>query len=97
MSDFNSAVEMQGGDELLAELTESFLSRYRAGERPSVDDYVAKYPELARRIRDVFAAVVMMEQPGVDAAFDHESSAERVGGWSPFRPRRRQAPRRRGR
>ena len=79
MSESESALETPSGDELLAELTEDFLSRYRTGERPSVDEYTSKYPELACRIRDVFSAVVMMEQPGSGAAFDFGPSAERVG------------------
>ena len=70
MSEPESALETPSHDELLAELTEEFLSRYRAGEHPTMDEYAGKYPELARRIRDVFSAVVMMEQPGVDTAFD---------------------------
>jgi serine/threonine protein kinase/tetratricopeptide (TPR) repeat protein len=79
MSESESALETPSGDKLLAELTEEFLSRYRTGERPTMDEYASKYPKLAHRIRDVFAAVVMMEQPGVDTAFDIAPSAERVG------------------
>lgn len=79
MSESDSAIELQGGDELLAELTENFLSRHRAGERPTVDEYVEQCPELAGRIRDVFAAVLAMEQPGVDATSDFAPSTERVG------------------
>ena len=65
MSVLTDDLDTESGDELLAELTDDFLRRYRVGERPSVDEYANKHPELARRIRDLLAAVVMMEQPGV--------------------------------
>ena len=45
-------------------LAESFLERYRRGERPALAEYTARYPELAEEIRDVFPAMVEMEQHG---------------------------------
>ena len=73
------APESQAGDDLLAELTENFLRRYRAGDRPSVDEYAAKHPQLADRIRDLFPAAVAMEQPGLGATLDVAPPAERIG------------------
>jgi serine/threonine protein kinase/WD40 repeat protein/tetratricopeptide (TPR) repeat protein len=46
----------------LEEAAESFLARLRAGERPSLSEYEARHPELAADIRDLFPALVMMEQ-----------------------------------
>jgi serine/threonine protein kinase/WD40 repeat protein/tetratricopeptide (TPR) repeat protein len=43
-------------------LAEEFAERYRHGERPSLTEYVERYPELADQIRELFPAVVMMEQ-----------------------------------
>jgi WD40 repeat protein len=43
-------------------LADSFLARFRRGERPSVEEYAAKYPELADRIRALLPALVMLEQ-----------------------------------
>ena len=43
-------------------LAESFLARFRAGQRPSVDEYLAKYPELADVIRDLLPALVQLEK-----------------------------------
>ncbi len=43
-------------------LADSFVARFRAGERPSIDEYAAKYPELADEIRELLPALVMMEQ-----------------------------------
>ena len=43
-------------------LADSFLARFRAGERPSVEEYAAKHPELADQIRELLPALVMLEQ-----------------------------------
>jgi serine/threonine protein kinase len=77
MSELSAARKTECDDELLAELTDDFLRRYRAGERPSADEYASKHPELADRIRDLFPAVVMMEQPS--ATVDLAPATERVG------------------
>ncbi len=47
-------------------LAEEFLERYRRGERPALSEYTARYPEFAEEIRDLFPALVMMEdvRPG---------------------------------
>jgi serine/threonine protein kinase/WD40 repeat protein/tetratricopeptide (TPR) repeat protein len=44
------------------ELAEEFAERYRRGERPPLSEYIRKHPELAEEIREVFPALVMMEQ-----------------------------------
>jgi WD40 repeat protein/serine/threonine protein kinase len=46
----------------IEELADSFLRRFRAGERPSAEEYIARYPELADQVRDLLSALVMMEQ-----------------------------------
>jgi hypothetical protein len=43
-------------------LAEEFAERYRRGERPSINEYVERHPELADEIREVFPALVVMEQ-----------------------------------
>ncbi len=43
------------------ELAEEFLDRYRRGERPALQEYVARRPDLADEIREVFPAMAMME------------------------------------
>src|SRR5436190_2884975 len=42
-------------------LAEEFLARRQAGERPTVEDYAARHPELAERIRAFFPALVAVE------------------------------------
>jgi eukaryotic-like serine/threonine-protein kinase len=73
-------------------VAESFLARFRAGERPSVEEYAARYPELAAQIRDLLPALVMVEQdltidpdPGPKAA---QPPSPR-GGTAPGPGRRR--------
>jgi hypothetical protein len=47
---------------LLNELGEEFAARYRRGERPSVQEYIDRHPELADDIRAFFPAMAEMEQ-----------------------------------
>jgi serine/threonine protein kinase/tetratricopeptide (TPR) repeat protein len=49
-------------DDRIDELAEDFARRWRAGERPSVEEYVERYPQWADEIRAVLPAVVMMER-----------------------------------
>ncbi len=55
-SDFESA------SEAVCVLAEEFLTRYRAGDRPSIKEYIERYPGLAGEIREVFPALAMMEK-----------------------------------
>src|SRR5262249_55711315 len=52
--------------EPVEKLAEEFAARYRRGERPSLTEYTAKYPELADDIRELFPALVIMEELGTD-------------------------------
>jgi WD40 repeat protein/serine/threonine protein kinase/tetratricopeptide (TPR) repeat protein len=42
-------------------LAEEFVARYRRGERPTLAEYAARYPALADDIRDLFPALLLME------------------------------------
>jgi WD40 repeat protein/serine/threonine protein kinase len=44
------------------ELAQAFLSRLRNGERPSIEDYARRHPELAEQIREVFPAMLALER-----------------------------------
>jgi WD40 repeat protein len=44
------------------QLAEEFAARLRKGERPALTEYVQRHPELADEIRELFPALVMMEQ-----------------------------------
>jgi hypothetical protein len=56
------AESSSGREILLNQLADEFAARYRRGERPTLAEYVAKYPELADDIRDLFPALVGMER-----------------------------------
>ncbi len=43
-------------------LAESFLARYRSGERPSIDELAARHPELAGPIRELLPALLRLER-----------------------------------
>ncbi len=47
---------------LLTRLADEFAARYRAGERPSLQYYIDRHPELADDIRELFPAMVEIEQ-----------------------------------
>jgi serine/threonine protein kinase/WD40 repeat protein len=49
------------------ELAEEFAQRYRRGERPSLQEYVDRLPEMADDIREMFLALVEVEQAEGDA------------------------------
>jgi hypothetical protein len=46
------------------ELAEEFLARYRRGERPALSEYTRRHPDLADEIRELFPALVVMEEAG---------------------------------
>jgi serine/threonine protein kinase/WD40 repeat protein len=78
------------------ELAESFLRRYRQGERPSITEFVARHPELAAEIRDLFPALVVMEQAGAresdPARAEHKTDGrqpQQIGGYRIIREIRR--------
>ena len=64
--------------ETVEQLAEEFAERYRRGERPPLSEYTARYPEHADQIRDLFPALVMMEQ----LAPDSEAAATFLAGSS---------------
>src|SRR5262249_21111319 len=43
-------------------LAEEFARRWRAGERPTVEEYARRYPQWEDEIRAVLPGVLMMEQ-----------------------------------
>jgi len=45
-------------------VAESFLKRWRQGDRPPLSEYTDKHPELAERIHKLFPALLVLEQLG---------------------------------
>ncbi|MBL8871635.1 MAG: protein kinase [Planctomycetaceae bacterium] len=58
------------------EVAEEFVARYRYGERPSLTEYISRYPELAEEIRELFPTLILMEQarPSEGPLLPHSSS-----------------------
>src|SRR3954462_6568803 len=52
----------------LERVAEEFAERQRRGQRPSVTEYIGRHPQWAEEIRELFPALVAMEQhkPGSD-------------------------------
>src|SRR5260370_12407325 len=69
--------ETGSGADLLNNLAHEFAERFRRGERPALTEYTDKYPELATDIRELFPAMVAMEQLG-------EGEPAGAGGVSPL-------------
>ena len=57
----NSSSDARNPVELLAE---DFLDRKRRGEQPTLREYLERHPDLAAQIRDLFPALLMMEDLG---------------------------------
>jgi WD40 repeat protein/serine/threonine protein kinase/tetratricopeptide (TPR) repeat protein len=61
------------------ELAEEFAQRYRRGERPSLEDYVDRLPEMADEIREMFRALVEVERVEGEARDDaHQPPPSKV-------------------
>ncbi len=56
--------------DLLDRLAEELADRLRRGERPVLKEYTDRYPELAEEIRELFPALVEVEQAQRDARED---------------------------
>ena len=56
--------ETSSGPDLMNDLAHEFAERFRRGERPSLTEYTARYPDLEAEIRDLFPALAVIEQFG---------------------------------
>jgi eukaryotic-like serine/threonine-protein kinase len=70
--------ELTSDRDPLDEMAEEFVARYRRGERPSLTEFADRRPDLADRVRDLFPALILIEQlqPGSAAR-----SPERLGEY----------------
>jgi serine/threonine protein kinase len=51
-----------GRYDLLDRLAEEYAERFRRGERPSLEEFTSRYPDLAEDIRELFPAMIKVEQ-----------------------------------
>ncbi|MFO0815771.1 MAG: WD40 repeat domain-containing serine/threonine-protein kinase [Gemmatales bacterium] len=72
--------------DIVEQLAEEFVARHRRGEYPSLSEYVHRCPERAEEIRDLFPALVVMEQlkPG-ESTIDSHSLTNGGKGKTPER------------
>src|SRR6516164_4485897 len=72
-SDARSPVEL---------LADEFLARCKRGEKPSIQEYCDRHPDLADDIRDVFEALLMVEdlKPGSSDASGSFGESVQVSG-----------------
>src|SRR5207244_6186083 len=73
------------GRDPVEKLAEEFAERFRRGERPALTEYTQKYPELAEQIRELFPAMVVIEQFGSVAESPTGPFGQRTmrGGYQP--------------
>jgi eukaryotic-like serine/threonine-protein kinase len=70
-------------DELLDRLVEEFAARLRRGERPALKEYADRYPELADEVRELFPAMVEVEQAKAICHDWDADEAERANSGAP--------------
>ena len=58
--------------DIVNDLAEEFVARYRQGETPRVSEFAARCPERAAEIRDLFPALVVMEQAVCSESDEHQ-------------------------
>jgi eukaryotic-like serine/threonine-protein kinase len=74
-------------DVLLEQLAAEFVERHRGGEHPPLSEYTARYPDLAADIRELFPALVQIEQlkPPADPTGGFEPAPAASNGATPER------------
>lgn len=70
------ATDSSGAYVLLARLADEFAARLRSGERPSLQEYVDRHPDLADEIRQLFPAMVEIEQVKEEHRADQPATAK---------------------
>jgi serine/threonine protein kinase/WD40 repeat protein len=73
-------------DDALGPVVESFLDRFRRGERPALTELVNRHPGLADELRDLIPALVELEQLGdATGSFSGTAAAREPDGPLPER------------
>ena len=66
----------------LEALSERFVEDFRAGRRPSVDEYAERFPEFAEEIRELFPALLLLEKGGTREALSSLSQGASRQGFA---------------
>ena len=67
-------------EDLFAAVVDEFTERLNRGERPTADEYAARYPDLAADLRDVLGMLPVLRPPG-------GTPPVRPGSTAPVAPR----------
>jgi serine/threonine protein kinase/Flp pilus assembly protein TadD len=78
-----SAVADVSAESLLAQVTDEFLERQARGEQPDIEDYAARYPDLASVLRPTLAALRLVA--GSPAPPDADGEPQILGTLGDFR------------
>src|SRR5438876_5824526 len=66
------------------EVANSFLARYRRGERPSLEEYAALHPELEEDLRELLPALIAMEKVGSLSGTPEQAVSGALGEGRPY-------------
>ena len=55
-------------------IAERFVQEHRAGQHPTVSEYLSRYPESANQLRELLPTVAMMEELGLQAGWRDEGA-----------------------
>ncbi len=74
-------------ESMVGRLADEFLQRQEAGERPDIEEYVARYPQAADMLRKVLAALQLLEvsQSGAGRLAGNRTGDEPAGTLGDFR------------
>ena len=72
-------------DSLFGKVASEFSERLACGESPGIDDYVARYPQIAAWIRDVFPALQALQSRGASS----QDSQSRHKQWTQLKQHER--------
>ncbi|MBR2002725.1 MAG: serine/threonine protein kinase [Thermoguttaceae bacterium] len=79
---FDSSSVSDAEEPDLEALSERFVEDFRAGRRPSVDDYAERFPEFAEEIRELFPALLLLEKGGAREALSSLSQGASRQGFA---------------
>src|SRR5206468_3795009 len=61
--------EVAGAESLVSRLSDEFLDRLDRGERPEVEEYAARHPDLAAVLRQILPALEALRSPAEGSGF----------------------------
>jgi serine/threonine protein kinase len=87
MSEAPRAVVDESLESLVGQVADEFLRRQRDGERPAVEEYIARYPQAAEVLRPVLASLGLLDlsRSGRDGSPGETSTSEAAGTLGDFR------------